>query len=230
MDAAATGTSRCDNPDADQPVWSDPTYVSVGASISKPIVLSNGDWMLPVYVVGTVAYIGSVSALLSRARSDSRSECVRLLGPGNHLGLAWLRDLPRQRIQRTHGSRERRQRDLDAVPHQVRYRGKFFHRFRSHVERTEAFPASATGPRLRPKANAKASRSGAAQAGFTGRSGAAPLRAGSTFAACIPGACCWSSTVPRFTGEATGARISPPIFRITTVPLGAPDFCSMSGT
>ena len=39
---------RCDNPDADQPVWSEPTYVGVGASISKPIVVSNGDWMLPV--------------------------------------------------------------------------------------------------------------------------------------------------------------------------------------
>ena len=39
---------RCDNPDAGQPIWTEPTYVGVGASINKPIVLSNGDWMLPV--------------------------------------------------------------------------------------------------------------------------------------------------------------------------------------
>ena len=39
---------RCDNPDADQPTWTEPTYVGVGASLNKPIVVSNGDWMLPV--------------------------------------------------------------------------------------------------------------------------------------------------------------------------------------
>jgi sialidase-1 len=39
---------RCDEPDAEKPVWSDPVYIGVGASLNKPIVLSNGEWMLPV--------------------------------------------------------------------------------------------------------------------------------------------------------------------------------------
>ena len=39
---------RCDRPDDPRPVWTEPAYVGVGASINKPIVLSNGEWMLPV--------------------------------------------------------------------------------------------------------------------------------------------------------------------------------------
>ena len=39
---------RCDNPDAKTPVWSEPTYVSFGATITKPIVRKNGEWLLPV--------------------------------------------------------------------------------------------------------------------------------------------------------------------------------------
>ena len=39
---------RCDSPGADKLVWTEPAYVGIGASINKPIVLSNGDWMLPV--------------------------------------------------------------------------------------------------------------------------------------------------------------------------------------
>ena len=39
---------RCDDPDAAELVWTEPTYVGIGASLNKPIVLSNGAWMLPV--------------------------------------------------------------------------------------------------------------------------------------------------------------------------------------
>ena len=39
---------RCDQPDAETPVWSEPNYVSFGASITKPIVRQNGEWLLPV--------------------------------------------------------------------------------------------------------------------------------------------------------------------------------------
>lgn len=39
---------RSENPDANKLVWTEPAYVGVGASINKPIVLSNGEWMLPV--------------------------------------------------------------------------------------------------------------------------------------------------------------------------------------
>ncbi|MBM4082085.1 MAG: exo-alpha-sialidase, partial [Planctomycetes bacterium] len=40
---------RCDNPDADAPVWSKPVcFANEGCTLNKPTVLSNGDWLLPV--------------------------------------------------------------------------------------------------------------------------------------------------------------------------------------
>jgi hypothetical protein len=39
---------RCDDPDAETPIWSEPTYASFGATITKPIVRKNGEWLLPV--------------------------------------------------------------------------------------------------------------------------------------------------------------------------------------
>ncbi|MEZ0255025.1 MAG: sialidase family protein [Chthoniobacter sp.] len=38
----------CDNPDAEEPVWSKPTRFADGCTLNKPTVLSNGDWLLPV--------------------------------------------------------------------------------------------------------------------------------------------------------------------------------------
>jgi len=39
---------RCDNPDADQPLWTEPVRIADGCTLCKPTVLSNGDWLLPV--------------------------------------------------------------------------------------------------------------------------------------------------------------------------------------
>ena len=39
---------RCDDPDAEKPVWTEPVYIGFGASINKPIVRKNGEWILPV--------------------------------------------------------------------------------------------------------------------------------------------------------------------------------------
>ena len=40
---------RCDNPDADAPVWSKPVcFAAEGCTLNKPTVLKNGDWLLPV--------------------------------------------------------------------------------------------------------------------------------------------------------------------------------------
>jgi hypothetical protein len=39
---------RCDDPDAEKPVWTEPVYIGFGASINKPIVRQNGEWILPV--------------------------------------------------------------------------------------------------------------------------------------------------------------------------------------
>ena len=39
---------RCNDPDAEKPVWTEPVYVGFGASLNKPIVRKNGEWILPV--------------------------------------------------------------------------------------------------------------------------------------------------------------------------------------
>jgi hypothetical protein len=39
---------RCDNPDAEKPVWSTPVRFANGCTLSKPTVLKNGEWLLPV--------------------------------------------------------------------------------------------------------------------------------------------------------------------------------------
>jgi hypothetical protein len=39
---------RCDDPDADQPEWTEPVFIGFGASLNKPIVRANGEWILPV--------------------------------------------------------------------------------------------------------------------------------------------------------------------------------------
>ncbi|MEZ0266327.1 MAG: sialidase family protein [Phycisphaerae bacterium] len=38
----------CDNPDAPEPKWSAPSRIWHGATLNKPTVLRNGDWLLPI--------------------------------------------------------------------------------------------------------------------------------------------------------------------------------------
>lgn len=38
----------CDNPDADRPVWSAPRRLWHGMTLNKPVVLRNGDWLMPI--------------------------------------------------------------------------------------------------------------------------------------------------------------------------------------
>jgi hypothetical protein len=43
-----TGDIRCDNPDADDPQWTQPVNFAEGCTLNKPTVLENGEWLLPV--------------------------------------------------------------------------------------------------------------------------------------------------------------------------------------
>ncbi|HSH96140.1 MAG TPA: exo-alpha-sialidase, partial [Roseimicrobium sp.] len=38
----------CDNPDSDKPVWSAPRRIWHGATLNKPLVLKNGEWLMPI--------------------------------------------------------------------------------------------------------------------------------------------------------------------------------------
>lgn len=40
--------TRCDDPDSDHPTWTKPVRISYGCTLSKPTVLTDGTWMLPV--------------------------------------------------------------------------------------------------------------------------------------------------------------------------------------
>lgn len=41
----------CENPDDDNPIWSAPTRIWHGAMLCKPTILSNGEWLLPSYLL-----------------------------------------------------------------------------------------------------------------------------------------------------------------------------------
>ncbi|GAA5510299.1 family 16 glycoside hydrolase [Novipirellula caenicola] len=45
---AGVWATRCDNPDADDPVWTTPRRIADGVMLNKPTVLSSGEWMLPI--------------------------------------------------------------------------------------------------------------------------------------------------------------------------------------
>ncbi|MEZ6128588.1 MAG: family 16 glycoside hydrolase [Planctomycetaceae bacterium] len=45
---AGVWTTLCENPDADEPMWSAPRRIWHGVTLNKPTVLSNGEWMLPI--------------------------------------------------------------------------------------------------------------------------------------------------------------------------------------
>lgn len=45
---AGVWATMCENPDADEPAWSQPRRIWHGVTLNKPTVLSTGEWMLPI--------------------------------------------------------------------------------------------------------------------------------------------------------------------------------------
>jgi sialidase-1 len=45
---AGVWAAVCENPDADEPAWSPPRRLWHGVMLNKPVVLSTGEWMLPI--------------------------------------------------------------------------------------------------------------------------------------------------------------------------------------
>ena len=46
--ASSNWAIRCDNPDAVEPAWTEPQYISYGCTLNKPIVTREHEWLLPV--------------------------------------------------------------------------------------------------------------------------------------------------------------------------------------
>lgn len=47
---AGVWATICQNPDDDQPQWSPPRRIWHGGMLNKPVVLSSGEWVLPIYL------------------------------------------------------------------------------------------------------------------------------------------------------------------------------------
>jgi hypothetical protein len=79
---------RCDNPDADAPVWSEPVRFADGCTLNKPTVLSNGEWLLPVSL-WTRDRIGP--ALLKEANHELDSIRMANVNASTDQGKTWTR-------------------------------------------------------------------------------------------------------------------------------------------
>ncbi|MDR3405472.1 MAG: sialidase family protein [Chthoniobacter sp.] len=78
----------CDNPDADEPVWSAPTRFADGCTLNKPTVLANGDWLLPV-ALWTRDHIGP--ALLKEAHHELDAIRMANVFASTDHGKTWTR-------------------------------------------------------------------------------------------------------------------------------------------
>lgn len=79
---------RCDNPDADEPVWTKPVRLADGCTLNKPTVLKNGDWLLPV-ALWTRDRIGP--ALLKDAHKDLDAIRMANVFVSTDQGQTWTR-------------------------------------------------------------------------------------------------------------------------------------------
>lgn len=41
----------CENPDSENPIWSNPKRIWHGSMLNKPVILSSGEWLLPSYLL-----------------------------------------------------------------------------------------------------------------------------------------------------------------------------------
>ncbi len=79
---------RCDDPDADEPVWTKPVRFADGCTLNKPTVLSNGDWLLPVSL-WTRDRIGP--AVLKEAHHDLDAIRMANVFASSDQGKTWTR-------------------------------------------------------------------------------------------------------------------------------------------
>ncbi len=99
---AGVWATICENPDADQPTWSTPQRIGHGVALNKPIVLSTGEWLLPVTLWARNSIRASTERHNPTHRSSHRASWflqavhrpgqpaerarLRLHGPGQDLG------------------------------------------------------------------------------------------------------------------------------------------------
>jgi hypothetical protein len=80
-------SSVCENPDAEQPLWSKPIRISDGFTLNKPTLLSNGEWMLPVSLWDR----GKITKPFEDAFHDLDDQRMAHVYVSNDKGKTWIR-------------------------------------------------------------------------------------------------------------------------------------------
>jgi hypothetical protein len=70
--------TTCDNPDAEKPQWSRPRRICHGFVLSKPTILANGEWLLPVEFIDSEVFpelkkYRGANVLVSRDKGENWS-------------------------------------------------------------------------------------------------------------------------------------------------------------
>lgn len=68
--------SICENPDDENPVWSEPRFLGIGCTLNKPTVMSTGEWVMPVSIWdrNTMAYTTLKNVWTDEQFKSSKSE------------------------------------------------------------------------------------------------------------------------------------------------------------
>ncbi|TWU12116.1 hypothetical protein CA54_09340 [Symmachiella macrocystis] len=84
----------CDNPDDDEPQWSEPRRLWHGVCLNKPIVTSKGEWLLPAYLLEKehTSGIGPFKNL-SRVGRVSRHQFSGFVGSGCNMTTPCVREV-----------------------------------------------------------------------------------------------------------------------------------------
>ncbi len=77
----------CENPDAENPTWSEPRRVWHGMSCNKPTVLGNGDWLLPISLWDRSA----INSKFSKAYRDLDDQRMAHWFVSQDQGATWTR-------------------------------------------------------------------------------------------------------------------------------------------
>ena len=62
--------AHCENPDAEQPVWSAPRRIWHGSMLNKPLVLASGEWLLAVQLIEHAKGIGPFAGVFPELDAD----------------------------------------------------------------------------------------------------------------------------------------------------------------
>ena len=136
--------------------WSAPRRIWHGATLNKPLVLKNGEWLMPISL-WTRDRIRPAELRDGFPELDDQRMANLFVSTdqGQNLEAPRRRGDSANRIRRAHVRRAQRRPPVDAGPHEVRHRRDVLVRRRSHVERAETVGDSKPQRAILPAAVAR---------------------------------------------------------------------------